>query len=445
VVSWLLFGPPFCAVFYGVGRPNCYVPRQHVPSIIQVTVPAVPDLSFVLCMLTGDGDPDGDPEGINPRDIRVWARGEGLWRISDAHCAYDPLHFVLFHPHGELGWHPNIIGATLAVVDELSSEDEQQQLSKDEQQLDAEPAVDPLRGGGRGRGRGKHCGKGKGRDRDVVARCIVRKVIIREYAAYFMHDRNPLTNSTFTYGKRLYQKWVVDQYSKVEGQRLQWVCLNQTTLRVDQYKGMVDAMQQDGANSTNFECMVVLPASFAGSPRHMNQLYQDSMAFVRKFGKPDLFITMTCNPNWPEILHELRLGEETNDRPDLTSKVFNIKLNALLKDLLQNGVLGITVADIHVVEWQKRGLPHAHILIILRSQDQSRDNSEYDRIVCAELPDKSTHPKLYNIMTSRMLHGPYGALHPSCACMVNGACNKGYPKTFQPQTEDSIGSYPTYR
>ncbi len=75
------------------------------------------------------------------------------------------------------------------------------------------------------------------------------------------------------------------------------VCLNQTTLRADQYKGMVDAMQQDGANNTNFGRMVVLPATFAGSPRHMNQLYQDSMALVKKFGKPDLFITMTCNPN----------------------------------------------------------------------------------------------------------------------------------------------------
>jgi hypothetical protein len=58
------------------------------------------------------------------------------------------------------------------------------------------------------------------------------------------------------------------------------------------------------------------------------------MALVRKFGKPNLFITMTCNPNWPEILHELRLGEEANDRLDLTSRVFNMKLNALLEDLL---------------------------------------------------------------------------------------------------------------
>ncbi len=156
-------------------------------------------------------------------------------------------------------------------MDGLSSEDEQQQPSEDEHQPDANPAVDPGRGGGRGRGRGR--GKGRGRGRGAAIGRIARKVTTREYATYFMHDRNPPTNSTFTYGKRLYQEWVVDQYSKVEGQRLRWVCLNQTTLRADQYKGMVDAMQQDGANSTNFGHMVVLPATFAGSPRHMNQLY----------------------------------------------------------------------------------------------------------------------------------------------------------------------------
>jgi hypothetical protein len=44
-----------------------------------------------------------------------------------------------------------------------------------------------------------------------------------------------------------------------------------------------------------------------------------------------------------------------------------MKVNALLKDLLHNGVLGTMVADIHVVERQKWGLPHGHILIILRS------------------------------------------------------------------------------
>jgi hypothetical protein len=55
-----------------------------------------------------------------------------------------------------------------------------------------------------------------------------------------------------------------------------------------------------------------------------------------------------------------------------------MKLNALLKNLLQNAILGTAVVDIHVVEWQKRGLPHGHILIILRSPNKLRDNSDYD-------------------------------------------------------------------
>ncbi len=84
-----------------------------IVTFLDSTFLAVPDLSSLLCLLTCDGDPNGDPEGSNPRDIRVRAKGEGLWRISDAHCAYDPLHFVLFHPHGEPDWHPNIIGLPL--------------------------------------------------------------------------------------------------------------------------------------------------------------------------------------------------------------------------------------------------------------------------------------------------------------------------------------------
>lgn len=50
---------------------------------------------------------------------------------------------------------------------------------------------------------------------------------------------------------------------------------------------------------------VILSASFTCSPRQMQQLYQDSMAIVRCCGKPDLFITFTCNLNWPKIQQEL--------------------------------------------------------------------------------------------------------------------------------------------
>lgn len=54
---------------------------------------------------------------------------------------------------------------------------------------------------------------------------------------------------------------------------------------------------------------VVLPSGFTGGDRFMQQLFQDSMAIVRHFGKPTFFITFTANPHWPEILNNLFHGQ----------------------------------------------------------------------------------------------------------------------------------------
>jgi len=67
----------------------------------------------------------------------------------------------------------------------------------------------------------------------------------------------------------------------------------------------------------------------------MKQLYQDAMSITRKCGKPDLFITFTCNPIWPELLAELNPWETANDRPDLITRVFNIKLKELINDIIK--------------------------------------------------------------------------------------------------------------
>ena len=54
----------------------------------------------------------------------------------------------------------------------------------------------------------------------------------------------------------------------------------------------------------------------------MNQLYQDAIAIVRRFGKPDLFITFKCNPKWIKITNNLFQGQTASDRPDLITRVF---------------------------------------------------------------------------------------------------------------------------
>jgi hypothetical protein len=90
----------------------------------------------------------------------------------------------------------------------------------------------------------------------------------------------------------------------------------------------------------------------------------DAMALVRKYGKPDIFLTMTCNPIWDEIKNELCLGQEAQDRQDLMARVFRANLEKLRRQLLHNDKVH---AYVHVVEFQKRGLPHAHWLLIMQS------------------------------------------------------------------------------
>jgi hypothetical protein len=75
---------------------------------------------------------------------------------------------------------------------------------------------------------------------------------------------------------------------------------------------------------------------------------------------------MTCNPNWDEIRNELYPDQTAQDRPDLIARVFREKLEELKRRLLKKGILGKVKAYMHVLEFQKRGLPHAHFLLIMK-------------------------------------------------------------------------------
>jgi hypothetical protein len=71
------------------------------------------------------------------------------------------------------------------------------------------------------------------------------------------------------YGKCLYQEWVVDQYSKVESQRLFYIRNNQGPLRAAIYGGVADAIANNDANIDNLGTLIVLPSSFTDGHRHM--------------------------------------------------------------------------------------------------------------------------------------------------------------------------------
>ena len=107
--------------------------------------------------------------------------------------------------------------------------------------------------------------------------------------------------------------------------------------------------------------MIILPSTFVGSPRYMMQNDQDVMAIFRSKGKPDLFIKMKYNPNWREIRDNLFTGQQASDRPDTCARVSHLKKERVILLITKKKYFGDVSAHVHVVEFQKRGLPHAHI------------------------------------------------------------------------------------
>ncbi|KAF1887830.1 hypothetical protein Lal_00023838 [Lupinus albus] len=89
----------------------------------------------------------------------------------------------------------------------------------------------------------------------------------------------------------------------------------------------------------------------------MDQLYFDGMAICSSLGFPDFFLTMTCNPNWHEIVRFLNpMGLKSYDRSYIISRVSKMKFEELLQDLKKKHVLGKVIAYMYTIEFQKRGL-----------------------------------------------------------------------------------------
>ncbi|XP_016206045.1 uncharacterized protein LOC107646372 [Arachis ipaensis] len=154
---------------------------------------------------------------------------------------------------------------------------------------------------------------------------------------------------------------------------------------------------------------------------------------------------MTCNPSWTEITSELNPVQTPQYRPDLTTRIFRAKFEQLKEDVITKGVLKKVKSYIYVTEFQKRGLPHVHMLLILENNDKLIDPEHYDSLVRAEIPSKEVEPHLHDAVLKHMIHGPCGILDQSSPCMKNGQYKRNYPKEFAAETRRGDDSYPQYR
>ncbi|EIW59201.1 uncharacterized protein TRAVEDRAFT_147095, partial [Trametes versicolor FP-101664 SS1] len=194
----------------------------------------LPSADDVAVVLPGA---EGETRATDGRDIILRRRSGALQRIHEAHPAYAPLHYTLLFPFGTHGWHWDL-----------------------------------------------HMGDG------------ARRLSQTRFYAYQLQVR-PDEFSTILRSGRLFQQYIVDMWAAAEQNRLRYLRLNQQQLRAAVYSGLEDALRGGRDVDLNeLGQLIVLPSSFTGSPRHMQQLFQDGMAIARFYRNIDIFLTMTANP-----------------------------------------------------------------------------------------------------------------------------------------------------
>jgi len=186
------------------------------------------------------------------------------------------------------------------------------------------------------------------------------------------------------------------------------------------------------------------------------------------YGNGSLFITFTCNPKWEEITAALLPGQTWEDRADVVCRVFRLKLQALLNDLREgaffkdkNGHPWKARYVMHVIEFQKRGKPHAHIVIRLvgSETDMPKAPAAVDALINARLPvvEKdcactacSAAPKAPCLQVRKLAAVQKHMMH-KCAkgvCLPKEGpqvCKRGYAKAPCAATMYDDGGYPIYR
>ena len=314
--------------------------------------------------------------------------GDGsLVIVPDLDPYYQPLHFVLLFPFGDPQW-------------------------------------------------GLHLNRSRG-DQRKRAR-LFPPVSIYDYLKFHMQRRGGSV-CIQDFG-RLFEEWFVDCFLQSENHKLKYLKFNQGKFRKDTYSALNRQLynsvppRQIGSPATH------LPSSFVRGYRHYRELYADAMTLPAHFGGIDYFLTFTTNPHWPEIAAHSNISHGMNS-PDLYCRVFYIKMKALLVDVLQNGVLGVVVAFAWSVEFQQRGLPHLHLVIIVRPEDKPHSPEIVDRVVSAQFPDPAADIDYFRAVCKHMIHGPCGYLKPSHYCMKGGTCRFDYPKRLQDSTTIPADGY----
>ena len=198
---------------------------------------------------------------------------------------------------------------------------------------------------------------------------------------------------------RLSQAFILDTFARWQHDEFQ---AKRDNPNIQRFRAPRRAFDEGTVQDERQRIAIRLPSKVIGSQKYNAARIADGMAVVRAYGKPTFFITFvskgeagesrqgcypstltlqTANYHWPEIQQLFaRPGQSTADLPQAIMRVFHLKLKVsveqltlhgqtqdrvlpqdMIRDLRSGRAFGRkAVYVLSVVEFQKRGVPHAH-------------------------------------------------------------------------------------
>ncbi|XP_076913695.1 uncharacterized protein LOC143572407 [Bidens hawaiensis] len=164
-------------------------------------------------------------------------------------------------------------------------------------------------------------------------------------------------NLTMNIGGRLFQQYLVDAYISLEQECLDYICANQNLFQTEYLQGVHDAIAK---------------------------------------GDTEVLHNFHLQREWPEIVRYMAQypALKANDRPDIISRVFQLKVEAFRSFIKHDRLFGTVVAHLYTIEFQKQAV------------DRITSPANVDRYISTVVPDPNTEANLYKIITESMMHGP---------------------------------------
>ncbi|XP_060531484.1 uncharacterized protein LOC132705068 [Cylas formicarius] len=220
---------------------------------------------------------------------------------------------------------------------------------------------------------------------------------------------------------KLRLQYIIDAAVKIEYNDVSWAEKNQKVLRSDTYDSLKRFLEMrtaeinegnEGLARVRPGRIIILPATIPGTRRYYHNGYLDSLALCAKLRRvPTYLLTFTSNKNWQEVIDEMNRRDKSvsdiGNFPEVLCRVFEQKLNALMGDLTEHQILGKIEGYVVRVEFQKRGAPHAHILLYLSREDVPVSGEDVDRVIWARWPEPSDgngFESLRHLVNTFMIH-----------------------------------------